>query len=89
MSTEDPLLRTLELNEPRRTPTMEIPLTSPAVDAADQVTALSEDQRGVLRPVGFADIGAYEAADEAPATTITLSPARRTDRTAGTATPSA
>ncbi|MBA3348852.1 MAG: PxKF domain-containing protein, partial [Actinobacteria bacterium] len=74
-STEDPLLGALELNEPGRTPTMEIPLTSPAVDAADQATALSEDQRGVLRPAGFADIGAYEAVDLPPVTTITLTPA--------------
>ncbi|MBA3347262.1 MAG: hypothetical protein H0T13_01745, partial [Actinobacteria bacterium] len=42
VSTQDPLLGALELNEPGRTPTMEIPLTSPAVDAADQATALSE-----------------------------------------------
>jgi hypothetical protein len=68
--TTDPGLEPLALSFPGRTPTMAIPATSSAVDAADQSQALSIDQRGVLRPVGGADIGAYEAVDPAPVTTI-------------------
>ena len=55
---------------------MKILITSPAADAADAATAEPDDQRGVARPQGTGDdIGAYEASDEAPTTTITLSPA--------------
>jgi hypothetical protein len=74
--TDDPGLLPLALNAPGRTPTMKILITSPAADAADATTAEPDDQRGVLRPQGTGDdIGAYEASDEAPVTTITLSPA--------------
>jgi hypothetical protein len=61
--TDDPLLQPLQLNSPGGTPTMAIPLDSPAVDKADPTTAqlLPTDQRGVLRPQGAgADIGAFE-----------------------------
>jgi hypothetical protein len=76
--TGDPLLGPLQLNAPGLTPTMEIPPNSPAVDSADAVTALSTDQRGVLRPqyAGF-DIGAYEAAppdSEPPVITVSVDP---------------
>jgi hypothetical protein len=73
--TTDPGLGALALSFPGRTPTMAIPSTSSAVDAADQASALQIDQRGVLRPTGAADIGAYEAIDPAPVTTIALTPA--------------
>jgi hypothetical protein len=72
--TGDPLLGALTLNVPGRTKTMAIAATSPAVDAADQATALQIDQRGLVRPAGTADIGAYEFATP-PTTTITLTPA--------------
>lgn len=73
--TGDPQLGPLTVHFPSRTPTMAIPATSPAIDAADQATALQIDQRGVLRPAGFADIGAHEAVDPPPVTTIELTPA--------------
>jgi CSLREA domain-containing protein len=74
--TDDPGLGPLTITAPGKTPTMKIVITSPAADAADLVTAEPDDQRGVPRPVGAgADIGAYEASDEAPTTTITLTPA--------------
>lgn len=72
--TADPGLEPLALNFPGRTPTTALSPGSPAIDAADQATALQVDQRGVLRPAGAADIGAYEAVDPAPVTTIALTP---------------
>lgn len=69
----DPQLEALALNPSGRTPTMKIPATSPAVDAADAATSEPDDQRGAARPQGAGfDIGAYEAGDSAPRTTITL-----------------
>jgi len=70
----DPQLQSLQLNSPGNTPTMGIPLTSPAVDAADPDPriSLSPDQRGVTRPQppgGKADIGAFEARSEDETTT--------------------
>lgn len=57
----DPLLGPLQLNTPGVTPTMAIPKTSPAFNAADPSTSLSTDQRGVDRPqAGGFDIGAFE-----------------------------
>jgi hypothetical protein len=57
----DPLLGPLQLNTPGVTPTMAIPKTSPAFNAADPSTSLLTDQRGVDRPqAGGFDIGAYE-----------------------------
>jgi hypothetical protein len=71
----DPQLAPLALNAPGRTPTMKLPLTSPAADAADAATSEPDDQRGVARPQGSGpDMGAYEAQDLPPTTTITLSP---------------
>ncbi|HVP48839.1 MAG TPA: choice-of-anchor Q domain-containing protein [Bryobacteraceae bacterium] len=57
----DPQLGPLQLNSPGITPTMAIPQSSPAFNAADPVTSLQKDQRGVDRPQssGF-DIGAFE-----------------------------
>ena len=72
---DDPQLGALAMNFPGRTPTMAIPGTSPAVDGADPATSEPDDQRGVLRPDGAEDIGAFEADDSAPVTTIALSPA--------------
>ncbi len=53
--------------------TQAIPPNSPAVDAADNATSLSRDQRGVRRPldgdsngVAVADIGAFELANRTP-----------------------
>jgi hypothetical protein len=74
VTSADPQLETLALNAPGRTPTMAIPGTSPAVDAAD-ATSEPDDQRGAARPQGAGfDVGAYEAGDSAPKTTITLTP---------------
>ena len=69
--TSDPQLSPINLNTPGDTPTMAIQYgTSPAVDAGDDSTALTTDQRGVTRPQGpHSDIGAYEA----PAPTADLS----------------
>ncbi len=62
VATSDPQLQPLQLNSPGNTPTMAIPLASPAVDKADPNTSLSTDQRGVARPQGGGfDIGAFEA----------------------------
>lgn len=70
----DPQLGPLLLSAPSRTETMAIPLGSPAADAVDN--GEQTDQRGVLRPSGANfDIGAYEVVDQAPTTTITLTPA--------------
>ena len=61
VSSSDPELESLTVNEPGDTPTMAISLTSPALDTADPDTALGSDQRGVSRPQGDGpDIGAYE-----------------------------
>jgi hypothetical protein len=74
--TTDPGLQPLGMNPPGRTPTMKIPATSSAVDAADPATSEPDDQRGIARPQGAGpDIGAYEAATIPPVTTITLNPA--------------
>ena len=44
------------------TQTMALPPGSPAIDAGDDTTCASTDQRGVIRPQGaHCDIGAYEA----------------------------
>jgi CSLREA domain-containing protein len=56
-----------------KTPTLKLLITSPATDAADPLTAEPDDQRGVLRGPA-PDLGAYEATDEAPTTTIALTP---------------
>ena len=64
VTTDDPQLQPLQLNSPGNTPTMAIPLASPALDKADPTTSLllSTDQRGVMRPQGAGfDIGAFEA----------------------------
>jgi len=67
----DPHLAPLAL-DPRSkigTPTMALPLDSPAVDAADDSRFLSTDQRGVARPQGpHSDIGAFEFAKSADLT---------------------
>lgn len=61
VSSDDPLLASLQVNPPGLTPTMALVAGSPAIDAADPATALSTDQRGVGRPIGSGpDIGAYE-----------------------------
>ncbi len=65
VSTDDPQLGPLQFNT-GLTPTMAIPQTSPAFNAADSGvdsggTSLLSDQRGVDRPqAGGFDIGAYE-----------------------------
>jgi predicted outer membrane repeat protein len=57
----DPLLGPLQ-NNGGLTPTMALLPGSPAIDAGDNASCLSTDQRGVSRPQGAAcDIGAYEA----------------------------
>jgi hypothetical protein len=71
--TADPGLGPLAVTAPGKTPTLKILITSPAADAADPATAEPDDQRGVLRGAA-PDIGAYEATDEAPTTTIALTP---------------
>ncbi len=59
--TDDPQLGPLEMNG-GFTPTMSITKKSPAFNAADSGSSLSEDQRGIYRPqAGDYDIGAYEA----------------------------
>jgi uncharacterized repeat protein (TIGR01451 family) len=59
-------LDSLKLNSPGDTPTMALLLGSPAIDAGDDNTALSTDQRGVSRPQGSqSDIGAFERAPQA------------------------
>ena len=70
----DPQLGALALNTPGRTPTMALPAGSSAIDVAT-ATSEPDDQRGATRPQGAGDdIGAYEAGDAAPKTTITLNP---------------
>jgi hypothetical protein len=67
VSSADPQLLPLVLNAPGITPTMGIPVTSPAINAADFGTSLSTDQRGVSRPQGFgSDIGAFERQVQVP-----------------------
>jgi hypothetical protein len=73
---DDPQLGGLQVNPPGDTPTMAIVYgVSPAVDVADDNTALATDQRGVTRPQGsHADIGAFEAIVQYPLT-LQVSPA--------------
>jgi hypothetical protein len=76
--TGDPQLGPLQLNFPGKTPTMAIPVTSPAAGAADPATSEPDDQRGIARPqAGGHDIGAFEAAQDstAPSAAPTQSPA--------------
>jgi uncharacterized repeat protein (TIGR01451 family) len=59
----DPQLAALSLDPQSTigTPTMALPLGSPAIDAADDSRFLSRDQRGATRPQGpHSDIGAFE-----------------------------
>ena len=51
---------------------MAIASDSFAADVADQAHALPTDQRGVARPDGAADIGAFEAVEIAPVTRFRL-----------------
>ena len=61
VTTANPQLQPLQLNNPGNTPTMAIFPDSPAADKADPTTALPQDQRGVNRPRGAGfDIGAFE-----------------------------
>jgi len=65
VTTDDPQLGALQLNAPGFTPTMAIPLYSPAMSAADSASSIANglqiDQRGVGRPQAEGwDIGAYE-----------------------------
>ena len=55
----DPLLESLGFNG-GPTETHALSLQSPAIDAAAFGAAITVDQRGVLRPPGLADVGAYE-----------------------------
>lgn len=58
--TGDPLLGPLQDNG-GATPTMALLAGSPAIDAGNNATCLTEDQRGFPRPFGSAcDLGAYE-----------------------------
>ena len=60
LNNTDPRLGPLA-NNGGPTLTMALLPGSPAIDAGDNVSAPSSDQRGISRPVGaFADIGAYE-----------------------------
>lgn len=60
-SSSDPLLGPLQVNPPGNIPTLGIGQNSPAFNAADPVTSLASDQRGVDRPqAGGFDIGALE-----------------------------
>jgi uncharacterized repeat protein (TIGR01451 family) len=76
VTTDDPLLGTLQLNSPGKTPTMAIPLDSPAVDAGVDLTGIVvDDQRGAFRPQGSAyDIGAFEAGPPDLSVSISDSP---------------
>ncbi len=82
-SAVDPQLAALA-NNGGPTETRAIPATSPATDAGDPETCLTEDQRGITRPqdgnndgTSVCDIGAYELqpATPAPSGTPTLAPA--------------
>ena len=69
----NPLLGPLALNAPGTTETLALLAGSPAIDAADPTIFPPTDQRGMTRPQGpRADIGAYEFAQAAPATTVTV-----------------
>jgi hypothetical protein len=60
VATGDPQLGALQ-NNGGLTPTLAIPLGSPAVNAADAGSSLAQDQRGTYRPQGTGfDIGAFE-----------------------------
>jgi uncharacterized repeat protein (TIGR01451 family) len=63
VSSADPQLGQLQ-NNLGSTPTMAIPRTSPAFNAADPASSLPSDQRGQVRPAqgmgGVPDIGAFE-----------------------------
>ena len=57
----DAMLEPLALNDPGTTPTFALLEGSPAIDAADCLTEVTIDQRGVTRPQGSScDIGAFE-----------------------------
>jgi len=61
VSGADPLLGPLQINVPGNIPTLGFGQNSPAFNAADPVTSLQKDQRGVDRPqAGGFDIGALE-----------------------------
>jgi hypothetical protein len=67
VTTGDPRLGPLQRNQ-GLTPTMAIPKTSAAFNAADSATSLARDQRGQTRPEnGGFDIGAYELCLQGPA----------------------
>ncbi|MGA9568441.1 MAG: choice-of-anchor Q domain-containing protein [Candidatus Acidiferrales bacterium] len=60
VATGDPQVGPLQ-NNGGLTPTLAIPLSSPAVNAGDADSSLAEDQRGTYRPQGTGfDIGAFE-----------------------------
>lgn len=61
--TGDPLLQPLSANALGQTPTLALPINSPAIDAGVNAASLGiiGDQRGAFRPQGAGyDIGAYE-----------------------------
>ncbi|MEO8306046.1 MAG: right-handed parallel beta-helix repeat-containing protein [Betaproteobacteria bacterium] len=83
----DPLLSPLANNGgPTRTMALQSGgPTSPAIDAGDDATCATTDQRGVARPQGIAcDIGAYEVASGAAAPTLSSVVSRKTHGGAGT-----
>jgi hypothetical protein len=45
------------------TPTFDLEATSPAIDAAQDATCPTIDQRGVARPVDYPGLGATETCD--------------------------
>lgn len=85
VSSADPQLGPLQINPPGSTPTMAISPTSPAFNAADSATALSTDQRGVMRPQrGGFDIGAFEVGYTQPTITLaSVSPQLQQNATGG------
>jgi CSLREA domain-containing protein len=61
----DPLLGPLQ-NNGGDTPTMALGVGSPAIDAGNDATCASTDQRGISRPQGsHCDMGAYEVQEQA------------------------
>jgi hypothetical protein len=57
----NPLLGPLQVNAGTgRTPTHALALESPAINAGDPATCMATDQRGIARPSGACDIGAFE-----------------------------
>jgi predicted outer membrane repeat protein len=67
---QDPLLGPLQDNG-GFTQTMALGSGSPAIDAGNDASCPAEDQRGFTRPQGaHCDIGAYEADNQAPETTL-------------------